>query len=265
LKRYLYLQFLQAVSSAQHRYTDWYKAFREFSESGAWMTPGRWIRRSYMDYIRVRTLYLLPKDTIIAPIYSGTFEDSDQCPRNPREEPYMHHKMDQDFNARAESEDTDSDDSDGVPSVEIIMEEPEDDSNPVVALGLDEQSELRGRVEQIKRASPRSAHRVGTHRDLPVRKTRKIPSGEPTTPPAPEKRGKRKRSFGRRISDQTRRLIGRGERSSSPIEEEISPTAAVKERRDKRHVSLTERMTRARDGIKKMVKRGGGGNGPPAA
>ena len=136
------------------------------------------------------------------------------------------------------------------------------ESNPVVALGLDEQNELRGRVEQIKRASPRSAHRVGTHRDLPVRKTRKIPTEAPTTP---ETRGKRKRSFGRRISDQTRRLIGRGERSSSPIEEEISPTAAVKARLDKRHVSLTERMTKAHDSLKKMVKRGGGGNDPPAA
>jgi hypothetical protein len=218
-----------------------------------------------MDYIRVRTLYLLPGSESIEPIYSGTFDRSDHAPQNPSEEPYMHRRMEQDFNDRAwKSENAGRDESDEEESDEEAMEEPDDGgSNAFAALGLKEQDALRERIDQIKRASPRSPG--GIQQDLPVRKTRKIPTGAPTTPPPPEVQGKRKRSFGRRVSDQARRLICLGERSSSPIEEETSPTVAVKERLDKRSASLAQRFAATRDGLKDKFKRGRGGDGCSAA
>jgi hypothetical protein len=219
------------------------------------MTPGGWIRKSYINYLRVRTLYLLPDDKEIEPIYSGTFVDSDHCPKN-KEERYLFRSMDQGFRDRAEMrEHADSDDSDREDDIQEAME-----VQPLVALGANEQADL---VDQIQCASPprRSTDRGGLHQELPVRKTRKIPTGAETTLPPPGPPGKRKRSFMRRISD-----LVRSGRDNSPADEETSPTAAVKERRDRRQASQSNRLTKVRDQLKSLGRKTrGGGNEPPEA
>jgi hypothetical protein len=159
LKKYLYLHFLHALSLVEHRRIDWNKVFREFAESGIWTSPGPWIRRSYMDFLRVRTPHLLPGNKHVEKIYSGTFEDSDRCPGTPREEPYLYYRMDQDFAERArEKHDydcySDEESSEDERDEEYYMPHFEVEAQRLVPLGLDEDDNLRTKVERIRRATP---------------------------------------------------------------------------------------------------------------
>jgi hypothetical protein len=164
------------------------------------MTPGPWIPNSHMDYIRVRTLYLLPGDEDIEPIYSGTFENSARCPTIKTEATYMSSNVEACFMGRSDPDGDDSWDTDM---------EAEAESIPVVFNGVDEEDddELGREVDNIKRISPRM-HGTSSEMEMALALPKTCKSRARSSPPTGTQET-RKCYFSRTISDGVRRLLRR--------------------------------------------------------
>jgi hypothetical protein len=266
--------------SAQHKFSGWLDNYSNFAQSGIWMTPGKWVRKSHMSYIRLRTLHLLPDSEEINRIFSGTFTESKDSPAIATQDKYISSAVEAAFMHAYLPEDD---------------EGGRDELGDLVLKGGDKDAEnaLAQEVQKLKSASPRpgggsmdiSLARTNSNSGdsqggsgLAVPKVRTGPkSGDPkstkTTSGGDLNKGVRKLSFGqmvvrsgekivqaeekiardvRKLSDGFKNLLmKRPRKTPSPVEEteergeaDDSPTTMMQERREKRKISNLMRFNK---------------------